>query len=103
MKQIVRLLDQTELAAISQTLPQRMTNTEQVRNTILRALPCHNLSFQGFLEQADNSARQILDRIERLRTASKREAENLGHRVRIALLRDFAVDLLDALWRSTKL
>lgn len=35
----------------------------------------------GYTEQIENSATELLERLEPLRTAAKSEAENLGHAV----------------------
>lgn len=60
----MRELDQASLMATSQTLPARKGNT-----------------IEGYTEQMETSATEMLDKLEPLRSASKYEAENLGHSV----------------------
>ncbi|XP_063237314.1 talin-1 isoform X2 [Bacillus rossius redtenbacheri] len=60
----IRELDQASLAAVSQSLPQRRDNT-----------------LQGFTDQMESSANEILEKVEPVRHAGKYEAENLGHAV----------------------
>ncbi|OUC45753.1 hypothetical protein D917_08240, partial [Trichinella nativa] len=62
---LIHLLDQASLAAINQSLEHSSENTEQ-----------------AFYELIDNNSRQILDRIPGVQNAAKREAENIGHRVK---------------------
>ncbi|XP_003372683.1 putative I/LWEQ domain protein, partial [Trichinella spiralis] len=62
---LIHLLDQASLAAINQSLEHSSENTEQ-----------------AFYELIDNNSRQILDRIPGVQNAAKREAENIGHRMR---------------------
>jgi hypothetical protein len=60
----IRDLDQTSLAAVSQSLPPRRDNT-----------------LQGFTDQMDSSASEIAEKLEPVRSAAKFEAENIGHAV----------------------
>ncbi|XP_041983955.1 talin-1 isoform X9 [Aricia agestis] len=60
----LRDLDQTALLAVGQELAPRRANT-----------------LQGYSEQIENSAAEILERLEPLRVAACGEAENLGHAV----------------------
>jgi len=60
----IRDLDQASLAAISQSLPPRETNT-----------------LQGFQEQMNNSARELAEIIEPVRVAGCEQTEKLGHLV----------------------
>ncbi|KDR19212.1 Talin-1 [Zootermopsis nevadensis] len=60
----IRDLDQTSLAAVSQSLPQRRDNT-----------------LQGFTDQMESSANEIAEKLEPVRSAAKYEAENIGHAV----------------------
>lgn len=60
----IRELDQASLMAVSQTLPVRKAN-----------------NLQGYTDQLESSANEMLDKIEPLRAAAKSEAENLGHSV----------------------
>lgn len=60
----IRDLDQTSLAAVSQSLPPRRDNT-----------------LQGFTDQMESSVNEILEKLEPVRAAAKFEAENIGHAV----------------------
>jgi talin len=60
----IRDLDQTSLAAVSQSLPPRRDNT-----------------LQGFTDQMESSVNEILEKLEPVRAAAKYEAENIGHAV----------------------
>lgn len=60
----IRDLDQTSLAAVSQSLPSRRDNT-----------------LQGFTDQMESSASEIVEKLEPVRAAAKYEAENIGHAV----------------------
>jgi len=60
----IRDLDQTSLAAVSQSLPARRDNT-----------------LQGFTDQMESSANEIAEKLEPVRAAAKYEAENIGHAV----------------------
>ncbi|ESO89699.1 hypothetical protein LOTGIDRAFT_218488 [Lottia gigantea] len=62
INQVIRQLDQASLAAISQNLA-----------------PQNEKSLKAFQEQLINSAREILEKIDFVRNAAKREPENLGH------------------------
>lgn len=64
LSQHIRELDQAALLALSQNLAPRRDNT-----------------LQGFAEQADSAAAELIDRLEPLRAAAKAEAENIGHSV----------------------
>lgn len=43
--------------------------------------PRRDNTLQGFAEQADSAAAELIDRLEPLRAAAKAEAENIGHSV----------------------
>ena len=60
----IRDLDQTSLAAVSQSLHPRRDNT-----------------LQGFTDQMESSASEIAEKLEPVRAAAKFEAENIGHAV----------------------
>jgi talin len=60
----IRDLDQASLAAVSQSLPPRRDST-----------------LQGFTDQMESSANEILEKLEPVRAAAKYEAENIGHAV----------------------
>ncbi|CAH2208233.1 jg12779, partial [Pararge aegeria aegeria] len=60
----LRELDQVALQAVGQELPPRQANT-----------------LQGYSEQMENSAAEMVERLEPLRVAARSEAENLGHAV----------------------
>jgi talin len=60
----IRDLDQTSLAAVSQSLPPRRDST-----------------LQGFTDQMESSVNEILEKLEPVRAAAKFEAENIGHAV----------------------
>ncbi|XP_055955771.1 talin-2-like isoform X4 [Patella vulgata] len=62
INRVIRQLDQASLAAISQNLH-----------------PQSEKSLAAFQEQMINSAREILEKIDFVRNAAKREPENLGH------------------------
>ncbi|XP_045782666.1 talin-1 isoform X6 [Maniola jurtina] len=60
----LRELDQISLQAVGQELQPRQANT-----------------LQGYSEQMENSAAEMVERLEPLRVAARSEAENLGHAV----------------------
>ncbi|XP_068621832.1 talin-1-like [Battus philenor] len=60
----LRELDQVAIQAVGQELQPRQANT-----------------LQGYSEQIENAAAEMLERLEPLRVAAKSEAENLGHAV----------------------
>ncbi|XP_050558739.1 talin-1 [Spodoptera frugiperda] len=60
----LRELDQAAMQAVGQELVPRKNNT-----------------LQGYTEQIENSATEMLERLEPLRVAANQEAENLGHAV----------------------
>jgi hypothetical protein len=60
MKQIIRLLDQTELAAISQTLSQRTNNSEKVRYFF--QLPAKQTSIDFYFRDFWNKPTTALDK-----------------------------------------
>ncbi|XP_013776088.1 talin-2-like [Limulus polyphemus] len=60
----IKTLDQAALDIMSQNLSPRQDNT-----------------LKGFQEQMENSATEIMDRIDSVRTSSKGEAEKIGHAV----------------------
>ncbi|KAG6451547.1 hypothetical protein O3G_MSEX007224 [Manduca sexta] len=61
----LRELDHASIQAVGQELQPRKANT-----------------LQGYSEQIENSASEMLERLEPLRVAAKSEAENLGHTVK---------------------
>ncbi|KAM3956237.1 LOW QUALITY PROTEIN: talin_middle and talin-RS domain-containing protein rhea [Aphomia sociella] len=64
LDRLLRELDQVAIQAVGQELQPRKAN-----------------SLQGYTEQIENSATEMLERLDPLKVAAKGEAENLGHAV----------------------
>ncbi|XP_046974638.1 talin-1 isoform X11 [Vanessa cardui] len=74
---------QRECATALDTLNKQLRELDQValQAVGLELQPRHVNTLQGYSEQIENSAAEMLERLEPLRVAARSEAENLGHAV----------------------
>ncbi|XP_050359192.1 talin-1 isoform X1 [Nymphalis io] len=74
---------QRECATALDTLNKQLRELDQValQAVGLELQPRHANTLQGYSEQIENSAAEMLDRLEPLLVAARSEAENLGHAV----------------------
>ncbi|KAH9632860.1 hypothetical protein HF086_013647 [Spodoptera exigua] len=74
---------QRECLAALETLNRQLRELDQAAMQAVgqELLPRKNNTLQGYTEQMENSATEMLERLEPLRVAANGEAENLGHAV----------------------